>query len=215
MRVRNHGARSARTASSSRVAGTLCHVADDDALSEHRRVVRDVVDEVRRLPVVDDHATGDELRRRRAVLRRLRTAFVAHATAAERHVWRAARRRFLHESSAIDEALQRKVSAEHNMVKLQWLGDRDELRNPHVAELVDCIERYLTSEQRIAARLHDAMTLSERDAFARDVAHELRWAPTRPHPDLPSTPWLSVVLAPVVALVDRARDLLDPLETGP
>jgi hypothetical protein len=190
-------------------------VVDDDALGEHRRVLRDVVDEVRRLPIVDDHATGDELRRRRAVLRRLRTAFVAHATAAERHVWRAARRQFPHESSAIDEALQRKLSAERNMVKLQWLGDRDEARNPHVAELVDCIERYLTSEQRIAARLHDAMAPRERDAVARDVARELRRAPTRPHPDLPATPGLSLVLAPVVALVDRARDLFDPLETGP
>jgi hypothetical protein len=188
---------------------------DADALVAHRRVVRDIVDEVRRLPVVDDRATGDDLRRRRAVLRGLRTAFVAHATAADRHVWRNARRKFPLESDAIDEALRRKMSAERNMVKMQWLGDRDEARNPHVAELVDCIARYLTSEQRVAARLHDAMASNERDALARDVARELRWAPTRPHPDLPSAPWVSVVLARVVGLVDRTRDLLDPLETGP
>lgn len=193
----------------------MCTVEDTTPLAEHRRVVRGILRDVRALPPADDRSTGDELRTRRAVLRRLRIAFVSHATAAERHVWRAARARFPEESDAIDDALARKLAAERSMVKLQWFGDRDTLRNPCVADLVECIDHYLANEERVASRLRDSMTPTERDALARRIARDLRWAPTRPHPDLPSAPKLSVVLAPVVAMVDRARDVLDSVETGP
>jgi hypothetical protein len=100
----------------------------------------------------------------------------------------------------------RKRTFDQEMIRLRWADDRSNNFERQLGTLVAEVESYLDIQDALLPRISTQIPAAEQRRLAERLTAERGLLPVQAHPDLPSMPWLAVVLAPVVALADRIRD---------
>jgi hypothetical protein len=67
---------------------------------------------------------------------------------------------------------------------------------------------YLRCEQQLLPRVATQVPAARQAEVMRALTTPSRLPVVQPHPDLPKTPWLASVAAPLAALFDRLRERL-------
>ena len=179
-------------------------------LAAQRADMLELIAELIQLPPVAPERTGPELRERHRLLRRLRTLFATHESVVQSSVWPLVRRHDPGAGPLVDEAIRVKSAVEEEFLRMDWVGDRDHSVNAHTDFIARHVADQLTAEEAVVYQLTLALDRATLDALGRRIRRALVLAPTRSHPDLPSQPRLGAVLAPLVGVIDRIRDLLSP-----
>ena len=170
--------------------------------------LRDLLAHLARQPRVTEQTLQPQLRARDHALADVQRVFLAHQGARLRHLWPALRR-IPDTGDYVARALQETRAVEHCLAKRRWYGDRDETANELDDQIASGIETHLEMEERELARLAESGRLAALDTaeLARLLARDGLW-PTRPHPDVPRSPRLAVLLQRPLALTDRVVDRL-------
>lgn len=185
-----------------------------EVLTASRAEVEHLAAALRDLRPVGPDMPGDDDRRRQVLLRRLRRALIGRETLVQRYLVPAVRRAHPDGAATADRLLAEKVALEAILVRMPWFHQRDPVLNDMGHRLLTGLEQHLDLEQRVLAELGTAMPPADRDELARRIARGPRWTPTRPHPDTPPSPRVATVLSPLVAALDRLRDLLEAAPSG-
>ncbi|HZU72902.1 MAG TPA: hypothetical protein VE990_09050 [Acidimicrobiales bacterium] len=179
-------------------------------LARQRDELRALAGALASCPPVVHERTASEMRERLALTAALRRSFVGHETVKLLRVWPVLRRHDPGAVPLIAESVQLKKRAEELMVKLGWAGERDESINDDTAALLGLVEEVLRIEEGLVAQLEVLVPADELARLQRRLHRGLRWSPTRAHPELPSGFRSARLLAPLVGVVDRLRDLCAP-----
>jgi hypothetical protein len=171
---------------------------------QHEEMLRLLAD-LARQPTVSEHIQGGQLRRREQTLQRIGRCFVTQEGAKQRYLWPLLRRAWPDGAAIVAAARARKQQAEELLIKLRWLGDRDVQVNDATDALAAVLREHIAIESRHLGRLRRGVPAPDLAALGDKLAgpHLL---PTRPHPDLPSSPLAVALLGPVVAVTDRVVD---------
>lgn len=178
---------------------------------QHRRMEQ-LMDDVRRLLPITEHCTGGELRRLQERLEELRRYFVSHETVKLRYLWPVLRRAWPDGGAITAAARGQKLRAEELFIKLRWLSERDVHVNDVAQELLTVISGHVALESHFLGRLRRTFPPETLTRIGDRLTRRQVLAPTRPHPDMPSSSALVAVLAPVIGLVDR---LVEAFSFGP
>jgi hypothetical protein len=165
--------------------------------------VAELIREIERQPAIGEQSMGGDLRRFQELIEELRRYFVVHETVKLRYLWPVLRREWPDGDAIAGAARAEKLHAEELFIKLRWLSERDVHVNAVTAELLTVIREHIRLESHFLGRLHDTFPGEALEGFGDRLNRRQVLAPTRPHPDMPSSPRLVAVLAPVTGLVDR------------
>lgn len=166
------------------------------------------------LQPVDEHTRGPDMRERQAILRTLRRHLAQTEAAKERYLYPVVRD-VLPDGRDVERRLLRsKVAAEERLLKLRWYGDRDPRLTEGTEALVAQVREHLDDEAHVLARLREAAPPELLAETGRRLERMTPRAPTRPHPDMPTSPWVAALTWRLVAVLDRLRDRIDPAPTG-
>ncbi|WNG40013.1 hemerythrin domain-containing protein [Archangium violaceum] len=111
----------------------------------------------------------------------------------------------------IDEALEEHRVAKWELAALQKMSPEDSRFDAKFAVLVQNILHHIEEEENeLFPSLRRAFEQEELEAMADALSLAKRAVPTRPHPRLPDEPPGNLVM-PLVAVVDRSRDLITEL----
>ncbi|QRK09375.1 hemerythrin domain-containing protein [Archangium violaceum] len=111
----------------------------------------------------------------------------------------------------IDKALEEHRVAKWELAALQKMDPRDSRFDARFAVLVQNMLHHIEEEENeLFPSLRRAFAQEELDSMADALALAKRAVPTRPHPRLPDEPPGNLVM-PLVAVVDRSRDLVTEL----
>jgi hypothetical protein len=163
----------------------------------------ELIREIERQPAIGEQSMGGDLRRFQELLEELRRYFVVHETVKLRYLWPVLRREWPDGDAIAGAARAQKVHAEELFIKLRWLSERDVHANAVTAELLGVIREHVRLESHFLGRLHGTFSGAALKGIGDRLNRRQVLAPTRPHPDMPSSPRLAAVLAPVTGLVDR------------
>lgn len=162
------------------------------------------------LPPTAWAADGAQMRERRALLRELRREIAALGTVKERFLWPAVRRHLADGSEVARAALSQKQDVERMLDKVRWYSDRDPRADDLIADMITCARRHVDFENALLERLSSQLPAEAQGRAAAALRQPPSLLPTRPHPDMPTGPWAAAVLGPVVGLIDRWRDAIEP-----
>lgn len=168
--------------------------------------------DIERLPPVTERSAGGQLRRFQELLEDLRRYFVVRETVKLRYLWPVLRHEWPDGDAIADAARAQKLQAEELFIKLRWLSERDVQVNNVKKELLTVIREHIRLETHFMGRLRRTLPHEALQAIGDRLNRRQVLAPTRPHPDMPSSPILVAVLAPVTGLVDR---LIEAFSFGP
>jgi hemerythrin superfamily protein len=112
-------------------------------------------------------------------------------------------------AAQIDKALEEHKVAKWELAALQKMVPDDARFDAKFAVLVQNVLYHIEEEEtELFASLHRTFAREELDALADALLLAKRAVPTHPHPRLPDEPPGNMVVAPLVAVFDRSRDLL-------
>lgn len=151
-------------------------------------------------------------------LHALRACVCAQETAKERVLWPLVAEHLDHGEALEAAALDKKQHLEQLLLKMQWVDDRTAAMDRLLREFLVALREHMLVEVEVLAALEvlppDRLPPDRLTEAGRKLLHIALRAATRPHPDLPPSPRLAVVLTPVVSLLDRMRDTLSPAPSG-
>lgn len=99
---------------------------------------------------------------------------------------------------------------EHHIVKwtlreLEKMAPTDERFTPKMTVLIESVRHHVEEEERdLFPAVREAFTVEELDEMGEALERLKATAPTRPHPRVPDTPPLNVLVGLPAAIVDRA-----------
>ncbi|MEU1309109.1 hemerythrin domain-containing protein [Streptomyces cinnamoneus] len=165
-------------------------------LKEQHRQIRELFEQV-------ETAEGQE---RRAAFRKLVRLLAVHETAEEEVVHPTARRAFPSGDRVVDDRLREEREAKEVLSELDGMDVDDPDFMPTLRALRDDVLAHADSEERLEfSRLQEETEPRMLARMAKAVRAAEAVAPTHPHPGVESAK-KNLVLGPVTALVDRARD---------
>jgi Hemerythrin HHE cation binding domain len=165
-----------------------------------------------RQPPVSDHIHGPDLRRRHQLVERIRREFAAQELAKQRYLWPLIRGAWPDGDAVAAASVRQKRRCEELLIKLRWLGDRDEIVNKVVSGLIAALGEYIGLEDGYLSRLHHTVGEDILEAAGTRLARPRRLPVTRPHPDLPASPRAARLLGLPLAVVDH---VIDAFVSGP
>ncbi|GHC57169.1 hemerythrin domain-containing protein [Streptomyces cinnamoneus] len=165
-------------------------------LKEQHRQIRELFEQV-------ETAEGEG---RREAFRKLVRMLAVHETAEEEVVHPTARRAFPGGDRVVDDRLREEREAKEVLSELDGMDVDDPDFMPTLRALRDDVLAHADSEERLEfSRLQEETEPRMLARMAKAVRAAEAVAPTHPHPGVESAT-KNLVLGPVTALVDRARD---------
>ena len=144
-----------------------------------------------------------------AVVERVTVELVRHASAEERHLYPAVRLHVAGGDALADAGIREHAEAEELMKALDHLEPSDDAFGRTLARLMTGVRAHIAEEEDVLfPKLIAACTREQLLDLGDQIAAAKKTAPTRPHPAAPHTPPANVVTAPLLGLVDKARDVL-------
>lgn len=154
------------------------------------------------------HVQGSIGAERRDAFRRLVRMLAVHETAEEEAVHPLARLLLPGGDAIISDRLQEEHDAKKLLASLETIDTDDPAFLTSLGELRDAVLAHAESEEQSEfAVLRDELTEAERRGMAAAVKTAQLTAPTHPHPGVESAA-MNMVAGPVVAIIDRTRDLV-------
>lgn len=175
-------------------------------LSRQHYELRRLMREVKCLPPISLGATGPDLRRLQELMGELRRCFVVHERLKERYLWPVLRRAWP-DGGAISRAARCvKRHVEERFIKFRWLSERDARANEVMDQILAGIDDLISLESHLLGRMHRSLPGQVLEDIGAKLVRRQFLVPTRPHPDMPTSPWAAAVASPVIGLVDRATE---------
>lgn len=130
-----------------------------------------------------------------------------HEAVEEAYFWPMVRDKVQGGEQLTEKALAQESEAKKVLAQLEGLAATE----PKFIELVTTFakagrEHIAYEEEQIWPKLRSVLTRREQDELGEKVAHAKKSAPTRPHPNTPSSPEVQKVAGPVAAATDKVRD---------
>lgn len=169
---------------------------------------RELLADVRPQPHPEGVLPDDEMAARAAALRRLRWTLLPRESRKERVLSPALREHLDDGDDVINELRERKLAFERQLVVARWVDERSRLFDEQLTSFIDQVLDYLRCEQQLLPRVATQVPAARQAEVMRALTTPSRLPVVQPHPDLPKTPWLASVAAPLAALFDRLRERL-------
>ncbi|MBO0729107.1 MAG: hemerythrin domain-containing protein [Acidimicrobiaceae bacterium] len=139
----------------------------------------------------------------------LTSELVRHEVAEEEVVYPVARRAIPNGDRLADARIKEQAAAEELLDKMEKAGPQDEQFASDLDKLHKAVLEHAEKEESLIFEpLGQALDSKERSRLGELYEQAKGAAPTHPHPHAPDTPPGNVMVGPVAALVDRARDAM-------
>lgn len=172
-----------------------------DELTYDHREVDDLFARIEQL------APGDP--ERKHLMDQLTIELVRHSVAEEQYLYPAARQFLDGGDEIVDREIADHASVERMLKEIEGLEVDDPQFNRLVIRLKAEIAAHLRDEEEnLFVQLRRTCDAKELNDLGDRIRAAKKVAPTRPHPDAPSTPPGNRLLGPGIGLVDRARDFV-------
>jgi hemerythrin superfamily protein len=172
-----------------------------EELKADHREVQDLFDQINALP------PGDA--RRREIADRFTIELVRHSVAEEMYLYPAVRRHVDGGDAMADKELADHAKVERMLKQLEGLDADRSGFDSLVAGIISEVVTHVTDEEnRLLPALAAACSPEQLNELGEKIRSAKDKAPTRPHPNAPTSPPMNKLLAPGAGLVDRARDML-------
>jgi iron-sulfur cluster repair protein YtfE (RIC family) len=159
-------------------------------------------DEVREMFARLDAATGEQ---RRELFQQLLSELVRHEVA-EEEILRPVSKRDAGEAIA-NARIKEESQAEELLKEMEKLDPGSAEFSSKLAKLRREVERHAEAEEtKEFPRVAKKESTERLEQMGRAYEAAKRAAPTRPHPSTPNTPVANMLVGPLAAVVDRARD---------
>jgi hemerythrin superfamily protein len=150
-----------------------------------------------------------------AVVERVTVELVRHSAAEERHLYPAVRRHVAGGDALADSELREHAEAEKLMKALEHLEPSDDAFDETLARLMAEVRAHIGEEENVLfPQLTAACTREQLLELGDKVTAAKKTAPTHPHPAAPDTPPANAITAPMLGLLDRARDAFTNRDAG-
>jgi hypothetical protein len=115
--------------------------------------------------------------------------------------------------SVVPARLAEEQEAKEALARLYDLGVSDPRFNAELLDLRDAVAAHAQAEERLEfGQLRDLVDADQLLRMRSAITVAAALAPTRLHPDAPSTPLANLLLGPPLAVFDRVRDALRTAE---
>jgi hemerythrin superfamily protein len=156
-------------------------------------------------------ATGDQSERRRIADRVIRELSV-HASIEEQIFYPAVRRTLPNGDTLVGESLHEHQEVKEALVRLERLNAADPAFQSAMTELIRDVRHHVQEEEtQILPRLRQSMDRQQLEEIGGRMQRAKGLAPTRPHPNAPSTPPGNVVAGVAAKAYDRAKETITDL----
>ncbi|MCU7826820.1 hemerythrin domain-containing protein [Kitasatospora sp. DSM 101779] len=149
-------------------------------------------------------STGEH---RKSLLDEVTIELVRHSVAEEAYLYPAVRAHVSGGDAMADREVEDHAQVERLLKEIEG-KDADDPALAHLAAtLVDDVTSHIRDEeQNLFPALRAACSQADLENLGNQVRRSKTTAPTRPHPNAPSSPAARKLLAPGVGLIDRVRD---------
>jgi hemerythrin-like domain-containing protein len=179
----------------------------DVLAKDHEEVMR-ILAELELGPVAATGANPDQLALRQQLVQQLVIAESKHEAVEEMYFWPVVRERLADGDNLADLAQDQEQQGKFILDRL------DKVTSPEHEEFEDQIAHFLQTgrahiafeEETIWPPLRRALTVEEAENLGHQLEDGKENAPTRPHPNAPTSPALLKITGAVVAAADRLRD---------
>jgi hemerythrin superfamily protein len=132
-----------------------------------------------------------------------------HEAIEEAHFWPLVRDKVEGGPELTQNALDQESEGKEVLAQLDKLSET----SPQFMELVStfgkaALEHIAYEEEQVWPKLRSKITKPEQEQLGKQLADAKQSAPTRPHPNTPSSPGVQKVAGPVAAATDKVRDAL-------
>jgi hypothetical protein len=179
-----------------------------EVLAQDHEAVRRMLNELELGPTAATGANSDQLALRQKMVQQLVIEESKHEAVEQMYFWPAVR-------SHLPDGDELASQAEDQEQQGKFILDRlDKVSSPEDAEFEDQVTHFISTgrahiefeETIVWPALLLALTAEEADDLGRELEEAKKTAPTRPHPNAPSSPGLLKAAGAVVAAADRLRD---------
>jgi hemerythrin-like domain-containing protein len=179
----------------------------DVLAKDHEEVLR-ILAELELGPVAATGANSDQLALRQQLVQQLVIAESKHEAVEEMYFWPVVRERLADGDNLADLAQDQEQQGKFILDRL------DKVTSPEHAEFEDQIAHFIQTgrahisfeEEAVWPPLQAALTAEEAENLGGEIEGGKENAPTRPHPNTPTSPALLKIAGAVVAAADRLRD---------
>lgn len=137
------------------------------------------------------------------------TELVRHSVAEEQFMYPEVRKSLDHGDKVADHEIEEHGEVEELLKQLEGIAATDPKFDSTVQEVILNVRHHMQEEEsQTLPRLAQVCSDERLTELGEMVLQAKKIAPTRPHPNAPSTPPANLVLGPGVGLIDRLRDAL-------
>lgn len=148
-------------------------------------------------------------RTKRSIADRVVRELSIHAAVEEQVLYPAVRRFVPNGDSLVTEALSEHQQLKESLVVLDKLPAEDERFDRTMRAVIDETRHHVREEESsdgMLARLRKSVDRDDLVTMGKTLKVAKKAAPTRPHPNAPTTPPGNIVVGTAAAIVDKARD---------
>jgi hemerythrin superfamily protein len=151
------------------------------------------------------------LKSRRQVAERVIKELSVHAAVEEQILYPTVRTAIPNGERLVDEALDEHQSMKDVLIEIDNCAPESEAFDALMTRLRDEVGHHVKEEEAtdgILGKLRKHTSAAELREMATLMRAAKKFAPTRPHPNAPSTPPGNILIGAAAAIVDKARDTL-------
>jgi hemerythrin-like domain-containing protein len=173
---------------------------------DHEDVLR-MLSELKLGPTAATGANSDQLALRQKMVEQLVIEESKHETVEEMYFWPAVRSHLTDGDYLANQGEDQEQQGKFILDRLGKLSPEDEEFEDQITHFISTGRSHIEFEEMVVwPGLRSALTAEEADDLGRELAEAKETAPTRPHPNTPSTPGLLKTAGAAVAAADRFRD---------
>jgi hemerythrin-like domain-containing protein len=173
---------------------------------DHDEVMR-MLAELEVGPVAATGASSDQIALRGQIVQQLVIEESKHEAVEEMYFWPIVRERLANGDDLADLAQDQEQQGKFILDRLDKVTPGDEEFEAQVAHFIQTGRAHIAfEEETVWPALRAALTADEAENLGRELEDGKENAPTRPHPNTPTSPGLRKVAGAVVAAADRLRD---------
>lgn len=181
-----------------------------DAISllreDHQKVLR-MFDQLEAGPTAVSGADADQLEARKKLVTELVIAESQHEAVEEQFFWPAVRDALPDGERLAAHAIDQEDAAKQVLHALDKASPDQSDFEEMVSRIVADGREHIDYEQsQVWPKLRSALSAQELAELGEKMAKAKVMAPTRPHPDTPSSPGVQKTAGPVAAMTDKIRD---------
>jgi hemerythrin superfamily protein len=152
-----------------------------------------------------EHLDDDDIATRRDVVDKIIEHLSVHAAVEEQVFYPGVRTAVADATGEVLEGLEEHHIVKWTLSELEELQPTDERFGPKMRVLMESVRHHVEEEENeLFPQVRDALTVQELEELGDALHAAKEGAPTRPHPRVPDTPPLNMILGLPSAVFDRA-----------